>query len=237
MILEARGLGLGFDDGAGRRIEALCDVSACFSKGEIVAITGPSGSGKSTLLHVLAGLLRPQTGAIFHDGRPLLDLDENARDSWRRQAIGLVFQGFHLIEEMSAEDNVVLAAHFTGFTAKSFRPRARDLLMQLGVPASRGAVSRFSRGEQQRVALARALIFDPPILLADEPTASLDEEAGQAIGHLLADFAHQQGRIVVVASHDPTLIRIADRRLALRGGTIASSLDEAAAAPPSRSAS
>jgi putative ABC transport system ATP-binding protein len=144
--------------------------------GSQTAICGPSGSGKTTLLHLLCGIERPRAGRVRWNGIDLFALGEAARDRWRRRSVGLVFQQFHLFASLSPLENVLLPARFRAFRIEAaVARRARALLDRVGVRAA-GETASLSRGEMQRVALARALLFTPPILLADEPTASLDAE-------------------------------------------------------------
>ncbi len=185
--------------------------------GGMLALTGPSGSGKSTLLHLLAGLAQPTQGRILWDGLDLAPLSESARDRWRRERAGFVFQDFHLIPELSPLENVLSTVWFSRFSARPLRGRALELLEDLGVPA-RSRTALLSRGEQQRVALARALLPQPAALFADEPTASLDAASGAEVARRLRALADEEGRTVIVSSHDPALIALADRRLSLRRG-------------------
>ena len=187
--------------------------------GEFAVITGPSGSGKSTLLYLLSGLLLGAQGCIAWDGVDIAGLSEVRRDTWRRQHAGFVFQNFNLIEEMSALENVVVAAHFSAFSAGIWRERARLLLEQFGIPAGTRSVSTYSRGEQQRIALARALLFDPPILFADEPSASLDTDNALALRAQL-EAVVATGKTVLVVSHDPILIEAAQRVIRLDHGRL-----------------
>ena len=153
--------------------------------GSRTAICGPSGSGKTTLLHLLCGIERPSAGRVCWDGVDLFALGEAARDRWRRHSVGLVFQQFHLFASLSPLENVLLPARFRAFRIEAaVARRARALLDRVGVRAT-GETASLSRGEMQRVALARALLFTPPILLADEPTASLDAEAARPVAELL----------------------------------------------------
>ena len=187
------------------------------SGGGMTALTGPSGSGKTTLLYLLSGLMLPTSGTIRWAGDDLTQMTEGARDRWRRQRAGFMFQDFQLVPELSPLENTLLPARFAAFRAGTHRTRARDLLQTLGVP-ERARAGLLSRGEQQRVALARALLMQPGVIFADEPTASLDSEAGAGVIALLADLARGQGRSIVVASHDPALIARADQRLMLQRG-------------------
>lgn len=185
--------------------------------GQVVVLTGPSGSGKTTLLYLLSGLLVPVGGSVSWDGTDLAVLREGARDQWRRQNAGFVFQDFHLIPQLSPLENVLIPAGFSAFSTRALRTRAQMLLTRFGVPARRRA-ALLSRGEQQRVALARALLGDPRVIFADEPTASLDAASGQVVAQGLRDLAHREGRTVIIASHDPTVIEVADLGLRLSRG-------------------
>ena len=187
--------------------------------GAFVAVTGPSGSGKSTLLYALAGLVRPASGRIVWGENDIGLLAEGARDQWRRRTIGFVFQDFHLLPELGPLANVLLPVSFERFgRPEKLRTRAAELLNRFSVPSNRASVADLSRGEQQRVALARSLLFDPPVLLADEPTASLDTEAGQLVAKTLEELSVVEGRTVIAVTHDPMLIERIGRRVELDRG-------------------
>lgn len=186
-------------------------------QGRFVTISGPSGAGKSTLLYLLSGLQRPTRGEIHWGGAELTRMSGTARDRWRRQRAGFVFQDFHLIPEMSPLENVLVPAWFSALSAQRWRARAAELLDGFGVPLGR-KVAALSRGEQQRVALARALLQSPAIIFADEPTASLDRESGMAVIATLQQLTRQEKRTVIAVSHDPALIKVADLRLRLTRG-------------------
>jgi putative ABC transport system ATP-binding protein len=187
--------------------------------GALLAITGPSGSGKSTLLYALAGLLRPQHGTIHWGGRDILAQAESVRDRWRRHTIGFAFQDFHLLGELTPLQNVLLPASFEHWAIdRATRARAASLLDRFAVPQARRTTAVLSRGEQQRVALARALLYDPPVILADEPTASLDAVAGAAVAELLVRLSTDEGRTVIAVSHDSALIARCTARLTLEHG-------------------
>ena len=168
-------LRVAFRDAAGDLFEALSGITAQFKPGHVTAIVGPSGSGKTTLLHCIAGILVPSSGDVRHRGVIVSNLGESDRDAWRRHNCGMVFQDFRLIDELTVIENVTMPALFGHYRVPStIRERAARLLRDLGLPERTVPTSRLSRGERQRVAIARALLMDPAIILADEPTASLD---------------------------------------------------------------
>ena len=189
--------------------------------GASLGIAGPSGAGKSTLLHLVAGLLGPTTGAVWWGDRRIDTDGEAARDRFRRDTIGFVFQDFHLVDELSVFENVMLPARFSSWrTDEAMRVRARGLVEVVGlVDPDRRAVD-LSRGERQRVAVARALYGRPRLLLADEPTASLDAETGAAIADLLVTTARESEAMLLVAAHDRALLDRLDRVITLRAGRI-----------------
>jgi putative ABC transport system ATP-binding protein len=219
--LSAEALAVTYKDADGRPFKVLDALDFAPAPGQLTAVVGASGSGKSTLLNALSGLIRPDAGRVMFDGTDVSKDNEGRRDRWRRDHIGLVFQNFHLIEELSPRDNVLVAAWFDRLSAAKLRGRADLLLEGLGVPGKRKNLHGLSRGEQQRVAIARALMFDPPIILADEPTASLDSAAGKAVATLLSDLARRDGRTVVVVTHDPDVTAAADAIVELAHGRLA----------------
>ena len=190
-------------------------------RGSLLAVTGLSGSGKSTLLYAIAGLIRPERGKTLWDDQDILRLPESKRDRWRRHMIGFVFQDFHLLPELAPLRNVLLPASFERFAIGSaLRARAVALLDRFGVPQTRSTTARLSRGEQQRVALARALLYDPPVILADEPTASLDIKAGTLVIETLVRLAADEGRTVIAVSHDPELVSRFSTHIELEHGRV-----------------
>ncbi len=217
-MLDASGLSLSFRDANGRAFDVLKIDAMTAAAGALTVITGPSGSGKSTLLFALAGLQALDAGTIRWAEEEITGLSENARDAWRRRQVGMIFQSFHLFEEMSPRDNVLLPVWFGNLSARAKRARADALLESFDVP-QRKRLKELSRGEQQRVALARALMFDPPIVLADEPTASLDAVAGDKVVERFRTLA-DEGRLVLAVTHDPALIAAADRVLVLEHGRL-----------------
>ena len=190
--------------------------------GTSVGITGPSGSGKTSLLHVLTGLERPQAGSVAWDGVDIAALSERARDRWRRRSVGIVFQEFHLFPGMSAIDNVLLPATFAHLRApRPLRERGRMLLTRVGLEArAERSVATFSRGELQRVAIARAFLFSPPLVVADEPTASLDRGSGQMVVGLMLALCREGRSTLLAVSHDADMLGRVDQVFALTGGRL-----------------
>ena len=203
---------------------ALADVSMGVAAGEVVAVMGPSGSGKSTLLNLIAGLDRPTAGTVTVAGRRIDTLGESALARFRARHIGIIFQFFNLLDDLTVEDNVLLPAQLAGASRRQARARADELLARMGIEEYRNAYpARMSGGQRQRVAIARALVNNPAVLLADEPTGALDTATGQEIGRLLRQL-NEGGQTLVLVTHDPELaeryaartVRIVDGRLARR---------------------
>jgi ABC-type lipoprotein export system ATPase subunit len=179
-------------------------------RGERIAIRGPSGSGKSTLLNLVAGVLRPDRGTLRVEGRELSAMDGAARRAFRIRSVGFVFQDFPLVEYLDAEENVLLPFRLNAELAldRPARDRARVLLERLGLGGrGRALPGRLSQGERHRLAIARALVTEPPLLLADEPTAGLDPEAGERLMDLLVGMSTERGCTLVVVTHDPVVQR------------------------------
>ena len=191
------------------------------AQGEFVAVMGPSGSGKSTVLNLVAGLDRPTSGIITVDGSALSELGEADLARFRRSRIGFVFQFFHLLNNLSVLDNVLIAAQLTGAQEAPSRVRALGLLDELGiVTKAREYPAKLSGGERQRVAIARALVNRPAVLLADEPTGALDSHTGEQVMELLVAL-NQSGQTILLATHDLELARRYSRRLInLRDGKL-----------------
>ena len=216
--LEIEGLQVSYSNGAGA-VAALEIEQLSVPPGSRLAVTGPSGSGKSTFLYAIGGLLRPQHGRVLWGGRDILREGESARDRWRRHTVGFAFQDFHLLPELTPLQNVLLPASFERFAAdRATRERAVALLEHFSVPQARKSTASLSRGEQQRVAIARALLFDPPVILADEPTASLDAKAGDVVIDILLQLSARDGRTVIAISHDQELLRRFANTVALDHG-------------------
>ncbi|AJY44428.1 ABC transporter ATP-binding protein [Martelella endophytica] len=190
--------------------------------GAQVAVTGPSGSGKSTFVNIITGLERLKAGRARWGETDLAALGEGRRDRWRGENIGLVMQDFHLFPGLSALDNVLLPARLARAASRAHLARAHALLEEVGLSRPGQMVETMSRGEMQRVAVARALLREPAIIVADEPTASLDSEAGAAVGRLLLDLAARRNSTLIVISHDRRMIEPLTRRIGLSAGRIVS---------------
>lgn len=206
--------------GAGpTQVAAVRDVSLSVARGEIVLIMGPSGSGKTTLLSMLGALLKPTEGNIELNGAVISALAENRLPDIRLRHFGFVFQDFNLLSALSALDNVALVAELAGLRRGAARKKASALLTDLGLAGRLNFIpEKLSGGEKQRVAIARALVNEPTLILADEPTANLDSRIGHEIMRLLRQIAKEQGRSVVIVSHDQRIKDIADRVLWLEDG-------------------
>ena len=207
----------------GRDGQVLLDVARLdVPAGQSVALRGASGAGKSTLLHVLSGLVRPARGRVVWGDTDLAALREDARATFRRQTLGLIFQDCHLFEELSAFGNAALASAFAPRAERTaLRDGAAKWLATLGLPHSGPrAVDSFSGGERQRIAVARALAAGPPVILADEPTAALDRANADALGADLVALATAGGRTIIVVTHDATLAARMTRQITLADGQI-----------------
>ncbi|MFO1153796.1 MAG: ABC transporter ATP-binding protein [Rhodospirillales bacterium] len=200
-------------------VAILRGIDIDLASGETVGLVGPSGSGKTSLLMVIAGLERPTAGHVRVAGHDLGPLDEDALARFRRDHVGIVFQNFHLIPTMTAEENVALPLELAG--ADDAFPRARDCLAQVGLAARlRHYPAQLSGGEQQRVALARAFVAEPALLLADEPTGNLDGATGAQVIDLLFDLHRRRGSTLLLITHDPALAEACDRIIEIRDGRI-----------------
>ncbi|WP_020523847.1 ABC transporter ATP-binding protein [Catelliglobosispora koreensis] len=201
---------------------ALDNVSLKIAPGEAVAILGPSGSGKSTLLNLIAGLDKPTNGTVSVDGVRVDQLGEAGSAKYRRAKIGMVFQFFNLLDDLTVADNVMLPAQLAGMSRSEAQRRAAELLNALGVQRHAKAYpGRLSGGERQRVAVARALMNRPALLLADEPTGALDTASGEDVQQLLKDL-HADGQTIVLVTHDLALAQTcATRTIQLVDGRVA----------------
>ncbi len=200
-------------------VTAVRGVSLAVAPGEVVLIMGPSGSGKTTLLSMMGALLKPTEGSIHLDGTEISAMSESRLPGIRLRQFGFVFQDFNLLSALSVLENVAIVAELAGLSGRAARDKATSLLTDLGLGERLGFLpEKLSGGEKQRVAIARALINDPALILADEPTANLDSKIGHEIMRLLQRIAKDQGRSVVIVSHDQRIRDIADRVLWLEDG-------------------
>jgi len=219
-MLVTKGLAKTYQNN-GTKALALRGVDLQVEAGHFVAVMGPSGCGKSTMLHLLGGLDTPTAGEISLAGERIDALSEAKRAVIRRRQVGFVFQAFNLVGNLTVADNVELPALLAGCSAKEARTRRQELLEQLGVEDKAGTVpGRLSGGQQQRVALARALVNRPALLLADEPTGSLDTESSREVMTLLGRY-HADGQTIVLVTHNHIVASMADRVLHMRDGLIA----------------
>ncbi len=216
--IACRGLTKELPSGGGL-LTILQDVNLEVWPGESVSILGPSGSGKSTLLGLMAGLDRPTRGSVELDGRSIENLDEDALALLRRAKVGFVFQSFHLLQNLTAHENVRVPLELIGF--RDARTRTDGLLERVGL-AARGHhyPAQLSGGEQQRVALARAFAPRPALLLADEPTGNLDSQTGERVLELLVELREEDGTTLVLVTHDPAVAGRTERHVHLAAGRI-----------------
>jgi putative ABC transport system ATP-binding protein len=216
IVIDIRGLVKSFDDG---QIQALRGADLTVRRGEFVAIIGPSGCGKSTLLHLIAALDRPDAGTIVVAGHDLATT--RALNHYRARDIGMIFQLHNLLPSLTAAENVQSPMFEAGFSARERRERAARLLALVGLSGrERQRPAQLSGGERQRVAIARALANDPPILLADEPTGSLDSASGRLVLDLLQELRVQRGLTIVLVTHDMSVAARADRVIRMLDGRV-----------------
>jgi predicted ABC-type transport system involved in lysophospholipase L1 biosynthesis ATPase subunit len=215
--LVARDLFQSFKMGA-RRIEVLRGISIDIARGEIIFICGASGAGKTTLLYTLAGLERPESGTIEFEGRNLYNGSSSSQARFRNKKMGFVFQGYFLLPELTALENVALPGMIG---RSSTRKAAEESLAAVGLAdRTQHLPAELSGGEQQRAAIARALVNDPEIIFADEPTGNLDSETGAAIVDLLLNLARDRKKSLVIVTHDPSLATRGDRELHIKDGRL-----------------
>ncbi len=202
-------------------IQAVDDVSLQVGSGEFVALVGPSGSGKTTMLSILAALLQPTSGRIMLDGQDLAGMNDIDRVAMRREKIGFTFQANNLVPYLTAVENVELMLRLNNKLDKTGKLRARELLARLGLAERmHNLPGQMSGGQQQRVAIARALIHNPSLVLADEPTASLDTERAYQVVETFAGLIHEQKRAGIMVTHDLRMVEFVDRVLLMQDGKL-----------------
>lgn len=219
-IAEAQGVKRDFRGGGGV-VHALRGIDLRVLPGEFVALRGRSGSGKTTLLNILIGLDNPTAGKVFILGRDLSTLDETARAHLRRESVGMMFQNAHLFPSLTAQENVEVPLRLVRMQADERTKRSREALQRVNLGSRmhhRGL--ELSGGEQQRVALARALVHEPRFVVADEPTGNLDSVTGREIAKLLRNISHDLQIGLLIATHDATIVNVADRVLQIQDGHI-----------------
>lgn len=219
-VLSAKNLKKSFTTPAGT-IEVLTDVNLVVARGESVSVRGESGAGKTTLLQILGGLDTPDSGELLWNGERITKRGNAFLAKARTKLIGYVFQFFHLVPELTALENVLLAARIAGTPMRQAREQAKELLTRVGLAERMSHLpTKLSGGECQRVAIARALINRPPLILADEPTGNLDERTGEAIMQLIIDICREQNTALLLVTHNLDFAERTNRRLVLRHGVL-----------------
>lgn len=225
-IIQASNVCKSYGTGA-TAIQVLSRVELTILEGECVFLAGPSGSGKTTLLSILGCVLSADTGSVRILGDEVTKFTADDQAWFRRERIGFVFQRLHLIDALTAEENVCVPLRLMRWGKQAAQSRARELLSRVGLSNKyTSRVTQLSMGQRQRVAFARALAADPPLILADEPTASLDAEAGQNAMQLLKDLCAALGKTAIVVTHDPRIYPFADRILHMANGRLAAAVQE-----------
>lgn len=220
IAIAARGVEMVFTDGA-NSYHALKNINLDIRKGDIQLLMGPSGSGKTTLLSILAGILTPTSGKVKLLGKEITNLSKAKLANFRLKNIGFIFQGFNLFPALTALENIELALNIQGTFGKKAREESYFLLSQVGLASKAHSLPRdLSGGQKQRVAIARALTGHPPLIMADEPTAALDSHSGQAVTELLRKLAKEEGCTVLMVTHDPRIVNVADRIFHLEDGEL-----------------
>ncbi len=221
LAVEATGLNRNYG-GGGQPLAALKDVSLSIVRGEVVAIMGPSGSGKSTLLYILAGLDLPDSGFVKLAGSDWKKHSGNARAQFRRRNCGFIAQGMALLPQATAAENIEVPLLLEGINAAERQSRVARALERVGLSHRSGSLTdELSGGEQQRVAIARVLVLEPAVVLADEPTGSLDSVTAQTVVRLLVAAASERGTAVVLVTHDPAIAKHANRVVTMHSGALA----------------
>lgn len=219
-LIEIRNLNKTYGSGA-TAVNALSNIHLDVRRGEMLMLLGPSGSGKTTLLSVMGAILRATSGSVKIAGSEIVGLSESKLPQIRLEQIGFIFQGFNLFPALTAQQNVAIGFQLRGVGTREADQRAAALLEQMKLADKlRSFPADLSGGQKQRVAIARALAGDPPIVLADEPTASLDSHSGEIVIDLLSHLAHEQNRAVVIVTHDPRVLPYGDRSVRIADGRI-----------------
>ncbi len=219
MLLEIKGVFKNITEPSGEVITVSHAGHLALDRGCQMLLTGPSGSGKTTLLHMIAGLLAPSGGEIYFNGSRVDDMPEKERDIWRAQNIGYVFQKLNLIEALTAEENILLAGYFAGGDMAELKKRAQLLLERVGLAGKKDVLpGKLSIGEQQRIAVIRAVINNPVLLLADEPTASLDVENSRIVLELLRSLCQENNAALLLSTHDEGVKQQFEEWFDIKGG-------------------
>jgi putative ABC transport system ATP-binding protein len=219
-IVEIRSLSKQYEEG-GKPHTVLHQVNLEIQKGEFFVILGKSGSGKSTLLNLMSGIDNPDEGQVVIAGTPITQLDDKQQTLFRRDHIGIIFQFFNLIPTLTVLENITLPGELRGNSRPTVEKEARELLTRVGLADRADAFpDRLSGGEQQRVAIARALAHEPALVLADEPTGNLDEDTGRNVLTLLLELTRSAGRTLVMATHNPEILPLADRVCRIHDGKL-----------------
>jgi putative ABC transport system ATP-binding protein len=219
-LIQLRQVSKGYEE-AGRTRTVLRNVSASFAPGEFVVLVGKSGSGKSTLLNLVSGIDLPDQGEVIVAGEAITRLSEHQRTLFRRRQIGFIFQFFNLVSTLTVLENLLLPLELNGRADSAAQRHALELLARVGLEDRRDTYpDRLSGGEQQRIAVARALVHDPPLVLADEPTGNLDSETSRQVLDLLDTLTRQAGKNLLMVTHSPEVVGLADRILRIADGQL-----------------
>jgi putative ABC transport system ATP-binding protein len=227
-VIQIRDVVKHYGNGASQ-VRALQGVDLDVRAGEVLALMGPSGSGKTTLLSIMGCILRATAGSVKIAGREMVGLPESELPRVRLQHFGFIFQGFNLFPALTARENVEIALDLKRLPRRQARGRAEELLAGVGLAEKAAShPADLSGGEKQRVAIARALAGDPPMILADEPTAALDSASGKTVMTILASLAHQRARALVIVTHDPRVLGYADRVVRMADGRMLAEAEQIA---------